>query len=158
MNNLLDDFNVPENIQEQTFIARKMCVSDVEIDYKAVMSSVDIIKKQMPGSWPDSDLTIEDDLIDLSWHQREFEYGSSFAYIVTDLKGEESFGCFYFFPTQHIFNQDLESIPEGSDVVIDFWVTQKKFDDGFYDTLKEFVERFIKQWPFKKPYYTNILK
>jgi hypothetical protein len=36
----------------------------------AVMSSIDVIKKTRGGDWPTSDLTFEDDLIDLAWPAR----------------------------------------------------------------------------------------
>jgi len=39
------DFKVPEKLETPEFIIRKLCSSDAELDYKAVMSSIDIIKK-----------------------------------------------------------------------------------------------------------------
>jgi hypothetical protein len=156
--NKLDNFEIPTECISDNFIVRKMCASDIEIDYLAVTSSVDIIKRQMGGDWPSNGLTKEDDLIDLSWHQREFEYESSFAYIVTNLEGNEPLGCLYVFPKEHIFNKDNPDIPEGCDVVLDMWVTQKAYDEGFYPILYNFLENWIKQWPYEKPYFSNILK
>ena len=66
------DFKVPERLETPHFTIRKLCARDVYLDYLAVMSSIDLIKKTYGGSsWPEPDLTIEDDLIDLAWHQRE---------------------------------------------------------------------------------------
>jgi len=60
-----NDFNPPKLIKD-SYIARKLTAKDVELDYKAVMSSQDIIHKLRGGKWPTPELTIEDDLIDLS--------------------------------------------------------------------------------------------
>ena len=67
----------------------------VEEDYAAVMSSADVLRGLF-GDWPDG-LTLEDDLIDLAWHEREFTTRRSFAWIIRD--GEGSYlGCAYVFP------------------------------------------------------------
>jgi hypothetical protein len=155
---ILQNFEIPTEIIEDNFIVRKMCASDIDIDYIAVTSSSDIIKQQMGGEWPAENLSKEDDLIDLCWHQREFEYESSFAYIVTNLEGNESLGCLYVFPREHIFNSDNQDIPKDCDVVLDLWVTQSAFDKGFYPILYNFLENWIANWPYEKPYISNILK
>ena len=67
----------------------------VEEDYAAVMSSADVLRGLF-DDWPDG-LTLEDDLIDLAWHEREFTTRRSFAWIIRD--GEGSYlGCAYVFP------------------------------------------------------------
>ena len=153
-----DSFEIPTEVIMDSFIVRKMCASDIEIDFVAVTSSVDIIKKQTGGDWPAADVAYEDNYIDLCWHQREFEYKNSFAYIVTNLEGTESKGCIYVFPKKHFFNDDIKDLPEDCDVVIDMWVTQKAFDDGFYVELYNFFREWIKLWPYEKPYFSNKLK
>ena len=148
-----DDFKVPESLETAHFRIRKLCARDVYLDYIAVMSSIDLIKKTRGGSgWPQAELTIEDDLIDLAWHQREFEHRSSFAYTVMKPDESECLGCLYLNPPR--FRPDL---PEGTDAQVSFWVTQSSYDRGLYvelyQTLKQWLE---KDWPFKKPHWTNI--
>src|SRR3989304_7408461 len=91
------DLKVTEKLKQTDFLIRKLCARDVYLDYLAVMSSIDVIQKTRGGSWPTKDLTFEDDLIDLAWHQREFEHKSSFAYTVVNKEGTECLGCLYFF-------------------------------------------------------------
>src|SRR5690606_23024234 len=100
----------------EKFIARKLRASDVYLDYIAVMSSIDIIKQTRGGSWPTPDLRFEDDMIDLAWHQREFENGSSFAYTIMSPDETECLGCFYLYPAG--FRGEA---PEGSDADVSFW-------------------------------------
>ena len=46
-----------------------------------------------PGdTWPDG-LTLEVNLIDLAWHQREFTIGHSFAYTVMNDDESRCLGC-----------------------------------------------------------------
>src|SRR5258708_3517939 len=91
------DFQVPVKLQTQDFIIRKLCFNDAELDYKAVMSSINVIKQTRGGNWPTSDLSFLDDQIDLAWHQREFENKSSFAYTVISPDESECLGCLYLY-------------------------------------------------------------
>jgi len=61
-----DDFVLPEVLENK--------------DYDAVMSSAEHLRSVWPDSgWPGG-LTLEEDLIDLGWHQKEFVIRLSFAY------------------------------------------------------------------------------
>lgn len=146
-----DTFKVPEKLDTPNFRIRKLCARDVYLDYMAVMSSIGIIKQTRGDSWPTSELSFEDDLIDLSWHQREFEHKSSFAFTVMSLDETECFGCLYFYPPG--FRKEA---PEGSDVDVSFWVTQKGYDKGLYSELYKTIKKWLENdWPFKKPFWTN---
>ena len=48
-------------------------------------------------SWPEG-LTRESNLIDLAWHQKEFEARRSFAWIIEDGAGDY-LGCAYVYPS-----------------------------------------------------------
>ena len=54
-------------------------------DYDAVMTSVDHLQSVLQSSWLSKDLTFEQDLIDLGWHQKEFQKRTFFAYTVMNL-------------------------------------------------------------------------
>jgi hypothetical protein len=76
------EFKVPEKLETKEFRLRMLTVNDVVKDYDAVMTSVEHLRTIWPGgSWPDG-LTFEQDLIDLGWHQKEFQRRASFAYTV----------------------------------------------------------------------------
>ena len=92
------DFKELERVETKEFVCRKLSVRDVYDDYVAVMSSIDIIQKTRGGSWPTKELTFEEDLMDLGWHQKEFEDNSTFAYVIYDKNEEEYIGCFYLYP------------------------------------------------------------
>lgn len=68
-----------------------LTVNDVVKDYNAVMTSIEHLQKTKPfgpdHKWPTKDLTFEQDLIDLGWHQKEFQRKTSFACTVMSLEG-----------------------------------------------------------------------
>ena len=146
-----DNLEVPEKLEHTKFLARKLTARDVYLDYFAVMSSIDIIRSTRGGSWPTKELTFEDDLIDLAWHQREFEHKSSFAYTVMTPDETECVGCFYLYPIGM-----RGEAPEGSDVDVSFWVTQKAYDNGLYVELYKALDEWLRtKWPFKLVHYSN---
>ena len=146
-----DSFQVPEKLDQPEFVIRKLMFDDAKLDYDAVMSSIDIIKKTRGGDWPTPALTFKDDQIDLAWHQREFENGTSFAYTVMSPDEIECLGCLYFYPPG--FRNESSS---SADADVSFWVTQKAFDRGLYTTLYKALDGWIRStWPFKQIVYTN---
>lgn len=78
---------------------------DVYVDNFVVISSIDIIDQTRGGRWPTPDLTIEEDLIDLAWHQREFEAKSSFVFTVINKDQLECLGRIYFYPPEEKYDE-----------------------------------------------------
>lgn len=80
------------------FVLRALTVDDVERDFSAVTESAADIRASNPGSrWPEG-LTREANLLDLAWHQREFESARSFAWVIETGSGEY-LGCLYVYPS-----------------------------------------------------------
>lgn len=80
------------------FTLRALSVGDLDRDFEAVMGSAAEIKAAHPNSsWPDG-LTREKNLIDLAWHQKEFEARRSFAWVIED-DGGAYLGCLYVYPS-----------------------------------------------------------
>lgn len=140
------DFKVPEKLETDSFRLRMLTINDVVKDYDAVMTSVDHLKGFFGerSKWPSNDLTLEQDFIDLGWHQKEFQIRSSFAYTVMSLDESQCLGCVYIFPSD---DQEYE-------VDIYAWVRQSEYDKGLdkplFDAVKEWVD---KVWPFNKVRY-----
>jgi len=139
------DFNVPDTLQNEHFRIRMLTVNDVVKDYDAVMSSIDHLQEMYPSSsWPSNDLTFEQDLIDLGWHQKEFQMRSSFAYTVVRLDESQVLGCLYINPTT-----------KGDyDASIAMWIRASEVDNGLDSILFDSVKKWISEvWPFKKVAY-----
>lgn len=134
------DFVVPEKLETGEFLLRMLTVHDVVRDYDAVMSSVDHLRTIWPGSgWPDG-LTLEQNLIDLGWHQKEFQMRRSFAYTVVTPSGSMVVGCVYIDPTGK----------RGYDAEVYLWARQSELAGGLERRLHGAVKSWIaKEWPFR---------
>src|SRR4051794_30515674 len=68
-------FTLPEPLATERFRLRKLSVEDVVRDYAAVMSSRERLWELFGEGWgwPPAEMTLLEDLVDLGWHQKEFE-------------------------------------------------------------------------------------
>jgi hypothetical protein len=95
---LFKDHRIPQVHALGEFVLRALTVDDAERDFSAVIDSSADIRAGNPGSkWPEG-LTKEANLLDLAWHQREFESRRSFAWVIETGGGEYS-GCLYVYPS-----------------------------------------------------------
>ena len=137
-----DGFSVPSNLVTE-FRLRMLTVNDVVKDYDAVMSSVEHLKGVFgpKSTWPSPELTLEQDLIDLGWHQKEFQNRSSFAYTVMSLGETRCLGCVYIYPA--------ESADYDAQVIL--WARQSELASGLEDRLLSEVKDWMTTaWPFEK--------
>lgn len=140
-----DNFDLPMAFDTDRMHLRPLTINDAVKDYDAVMTSAERLKTvfRQGGDWP-TGLTLEQNLIELGWHQTEFQLKTSFAYSVVSPDGSEIMGCVYFYPTD---KADF-------DVEISMWVRQSRVSEGLDAHLFETVEGWVKQhWPFKNPAY-----
>ena len=137
-----DDFKVPEKLETAEFRLRMLTVHDVVKDYEAVMTSVPHLRTIWPGGkWPER-LTLEQNLIDLGWHQKEFQARRSFAYTVVALDESRVVGCVYINPTRK----------RGHDAAVYLWARASEHASGLEERLHQAVRTWLaKDWPFKNP-------
>ena len=138
------EYGIPESLEVNEFRLRMLTVNDVVKDYDAVMSSIDHCKTVWPGGkWP-TGLTLEQNLIDLGWHQKEFQTRRSFAYTVVHLDESKVLGCVYILPTRK---------PD-YDAEVYLWARQSELAGGLEERLHAAVEDWIStMWPFKSVAY-----
>jgi len=141
------NFQIPEKLETALIKVRMLKVSDVVKDYDAVMSSLAHLQNTKPfgpdQTWP-TGLTFEQNLIDLGWHQKEFQRKSSFAYTVVSPDETKCLGCIYIMPTNKLdYNASIH-----------LWVRQSALatglDEHLFTTAKEWIDN---KWPFKRVAY-----
>lgn len=135
------EFKIPDNLETEEFRIRMLTVNDVVKDYDAVMTSVEHLRTIWPGgTWPEG-LTLEQDLVDLGWHQKEFQRRRSFAYTVVTPSESQVTGCVYIDPTRK----------RGYDAEVYLWARQSEFAGGLETRIHSTVKEWLaKEWPFKK--------
>ena len=94
------EYVVPSELVTANFTLRMLSVDDVEKDFEAVISSAARLSQVWPDSgWP-AGLTLRQNVIDLGWHEKEFQNRSSFAYTMVASDESQVLGCVYFYPTE----------------------------------------------------------
>lgn len=136
------EFAVPARLEGDGFHLRMLTVNDVVKDYDAVMTSAARLKGSMnpANDWPDG-LTLEEDLVDLGWHQREFTMRRSFCYTVMAPDEPICLGCSYIYPSEK----------KAYDAKVFWWVRESALARGLDARLGEAIRRWMKDvWPFKR--------
>lgn len=138
------EFLVPARLESGRFVLRPLTLHDAVKDYDAVMTSrAELVGVFGPDtSWPEVDLSLEQDLIDLAWHQKEFQIGSSFAYTVVTPDESRVLGCAYLLP----------SLKLDFDCAVFYWVRSSERASGLEDALGLVLRRWLQErWPFRRP-------
>lgn len=139
------DFVVPECLETPRMRLRPLTINDAIKDFDAVMSSETRLRTvyRPDGEWP-LGLTLEQNLIEMGWHQTEFQLRTSFAYTVVSLDETTVLGCMYIYPVHK----------SGYDVEISMWVRESEALSGLDQHLFETVSNWIEEsWPFANPAY-----
>jgi len=110
-----------------------LTVDDVVKDYAAILDRIDADGTPAPST----DLTLEQNLVDLGWHQKEFQLRRSFAYTVMSTDESVCLGCVYLYPA------------DDADVRVHMWVRASAWEDGLDPVLEQAVRTWIAEaWPF----------
>jgi hypothetical protein len=135
------DFDVPELLETERFRIRPLTIHDLVKDYDAVMTSREHLWDQFGQAWgwPSEELTLEQDLIDLAWHQKEAQRRSSFAYVVMRPDERVQLGCVYIVPSE---KRDV-------DAAAALWVRASEVPGDLDQVLYGTVRRWLAEhWPF----------
>ncbi len=139
-------FTVPVVFETERFCMRSLTIHDVVKDYDAVMSSHTHLWSMFGDvwGWPSADMTLEQDLIDLGWRQKEFQLRSSFSYAVMSLDQERLLGCVYI---------DPPSKP-AFDAEVTYWMRASELDTGLDEYLGRALRDWLEaSWPFESVAY-----
>jgi hypothetical protein len=130
----------PPGITHERFTLRPITIHDAVKDYDAVMTSAERLRERLPlWGWPPEDLSLEDDILDLAWHQREGDYNSSFNFAVMSPDEARLLGCVYVDPPEK----------EDEDAVVAFWVRRDEEEGDLEAVLEAAVREWIaSDWPF----------
>ena len=134
-------FKVPATLETAEFRLRMLTVNDLVKDYDAVVTSTAHLKTiwQPGGDWPDG-LTLEQNLIDLGWHQKEFQMRKSFAYTVVTPSETRVIGCVYINPARK----------RDHDASVLLWARQSELASGLETRLFAAVKGWLAEaWPFQ---------
>lgn len=132
------EFELPESLETGRFRLRMLTVNDVVKDFDAVSTSIAHLQEVWRTRWPDG-LTLEQNLVDLGWHQKEFQRRSSFAYTVVAPDESRVLGCVYIYPSRK----------RRFEAEVYLWVRQSELESGLDTELEQSVRAWLdRDWPF----------
>ena len=133
------DFDVPTTLVNDNFRLEVLDPSLTELDYEAVMSSRANLRHVFDehDTWPNDDMTLEENHNDLIVHWQEFKKREAFAYTVLTADKSRCIGCVYIEPCNK----------NGFDAEVYFWIRDDTLhlEADFYGTLKNWLND---TWPF----------
>jgi len=133
------DFNIPEIYELDGYKFRMLTINDAVKDYDAVMTSTKYLQNLWGSKWPEGH-TLEQNIIDLGWHQYEFQNRRSFAYSIVPKDESRILGTIYINPTRK----------KGYDAAIHYWVRQSEVKTGFEEKVLVALKKWLKEdWPFR---------
>ena len=145
-------FVPPRALTYEDIRASTLTRDDLDDDVRGINASLELIRRTR-GGWPTAPVTVEENYVDLVWHELEFREGYSFAYVVRRDDGRY-LGCFYLYPVGRRVPLTDELIRH--DVDVSWWVTTEAYELGFYRKVYDALTRWVEaEFPFEDPYYSN---
>jgi len=136
-------FVIPEPPATDEFMLTPLRVDHLVLDYEAVRSSRERLWQLFGPSWgwPRADMTLMQDLVDLGWHQKEFQLRQSFNWAVLSPDQHTLLGCCYLDPSDR----------PGFDAEAYYWARSDRIADGLEDRLAAVYRAWVAAvWPFQR--------
>jgi len=132
-------FEPPTTFNTKDFHFRVLDETLAEVDFAAVMSSKSRLKGIFgpESQWPETDMTLAQNIESLKVHKQEFEDQIAFAYSVFSPLTNKCLGSVYIDPSQSI-NYDCE---------VYLWIRDDNIalDELLYQTVLNWLQT---EWPF----------
>ncbi len=138
------DFKIPESCSFDTYVIHRLTLDYSKLDYIAVMSSAQRLRKESLGMWPSKDFTLEDNIKDIKQKEYEFKHRYAFTYTVLNKSKDKCIDCIYIFYNWKPWH----------DAIIYLWAEESELKKGFELLLKKNTKQWIQsKWPFKRVEY-----
>ncbi|HEU5011535.1 MAG TPA: GNAT family protein [Roseiflexaceae bacterium] len=89
------DAPIPEETRTDRLLLRPLRATDVALDYDALMSSAEHLRRWSQSTWPADDFTLDQNRADLQRHEREHAGREAFTFTVLNPEATRCLGCVY---------------------------------------------------------------
>jgi RimJ/RimL family protein N-acetyltransferase len=136
---------VPQEKRSDRLYLRPLRATDVELDYEAVMSSAEMLRRWSQSDWPTADFTLAQNLADLQRHEREHLDRKAFTFTVLNPQGTQCLGCVYIMPVRR---DELPLCPDAAYAAdVGFWVRTSELPNALdQHLLATLLDWFQAEW------------
>ena len=133
------NFSVPQTLEAEQFTLLPIRPEFAELDFAAVMQSVEQLRNKFGSEWPADDFSIDQNRDEIEIHCGQFARRESFTYSVLSVKQDRILGCVYIVPNK------IE--PSNAEVI--YWIRSDERSDRLENSLKETLQIWLHQdWDF----------
>jgi RimJ/RimL family protein N-acetyltransferase len=149
-----EDAPVPEEKRTPRLVLRPLRATDVELDYDAVMSSTEELRRWSGSEWPADGFTLAENLADLERHEREHNERKAFTFTILNAEGTRCLGCVYIVPIWPEAVQLCEGAAHAA--AVGFWVrTSELAGDLDRHLIAILCDWFRNEWAFDTILFTS---
>lgn len=158
----MNDFKLPDPIPEyfehEGFCFEVLHPKHVELDYQALMKSVDFLRRWSNSPWPEDHFSVEDNLIDLEWHYAEFMEKIAFTYTILDQLKTNCLGCVYIRPVTSIpsLSPEEKAKLDPFQFFISYWVITEirnmQLEYEIFNGIRDWLQR---DWKFQSVLFVS---
>ncbi|MQR02442.1 hypothetical protein [Glaciimonas soli] len=145
-----DDFAAPSVQHFDQFVLEVLSPKFTDQDFAAVVASPNDIRYVFGpnNAWPSPQMTLTENLADVTRHEKEFVDRKAFAYAIRSLDGERYLGCVYIKPIKSRIENDLRK--SLYDAQVFFWVSSIENTGNLDQLILVNIQDWLqKAWPFK---------
>jgi hypothetical protein len=147
-----DGFVAPRRLRFGDLVATAISRCDLADDVAGINANLELIARSRGGGWPTGPVTLEENYVDLVWHELEFRENYSYTYVLRRFDGTYV-GCAYLYPVGRRVR--LRDNPD-ADVDVSWWLTEPAHIAGLNATTHRALQHWImSEFPFRHPVYSN---
>ena len=149
---------IPERLLQNQYLFEVLHPRHLVLDFQAVMSCKEYLRRWSNSVWPEETFKIEDNLFDLEWHYQEYQQKIAFTYTILNPEKTKCLGCIYIRPTASIQSLTTEEtgILEPYPFFCSYWVIDEvrntEMEELLFSDLNKWLENI---WNFHGIIFTT---
>ncbi len=150
--------HVPKVCSSSRFLLEPQSLDHAELDYLAVMSSKDHLRRWSFSEWPEDSFTLEQNKKDLEAHVQEAREGLAYGFTIFSPGRDQVWGSLYLNPIRlfesyySLTDHDRELFTQAK-VEVDYWLLEHLESDFlFQQEFTRAVQQWLRQsWGYETP-------
>jgi len=158
MNQFIHPDPVPKDFYHPQFCFQILHPDYVEMDFEALMSSKDFLRRWSQSDWPSDDFSLEENFKDLDWHYDEQTNKIAFTYTILDSTQSKCLGCLYIRPINSLLKYQTKGYKglDGFTHYCSYWVIDTIRGTELDHTILRNLQNWLTStWKFPGVFFTS---